>query len=298
MRNSQNIEQPIVDIPVTLEDVFSLQREESVFVAGGTMLQLNWESGQHKPSHLISSHKLDRLKGITEHTLNGENYLRIGSSTLLSECVSDVNIQKKAKIITEACSKIAAPAVRNRGTIGGNVCSRVGDSIPALLVLDAKLEFFNGTSTYIVAMSEWLQESQLAGPPLLLSILIPCEKGWKSRSFFQKIGRRESFTAAIVSTAGYVKLENEIITDIKLAIGGGAHLSQRLADGEAYLLHKEYKNVNWQELRALLETSFQSYSDPFVTDSYRRKAAANIITANILHILKCEKGGEAEDAFN
>lgn len=292
MSSSQNLEQPIVDIPVTLEDVFSLQREESVFVAGGTLLQLNWESGQHKPNHLISSHKLDRLKGIAEETLNGENYLRIGSSTLLSACISNVNIRKKAKIITGACEKIAAPAVRNRGTIGGNVCSRVGDTIPALLVLDAKLEFFNGTSTYIITVTEWLQESQLAGPPLLLSILIPYEKSRESRSFFQKIGRRESFTAAIVSTAGYMKLRNEFITDIKLAIGGGAHLPQRLVEGEAYLLNKDWKKTNWQEFRALLETSFQSYSDPFISDSYRRKAAANIITANILQILKNEKGGE------
>ncbi len=281
----------VVDAPVSLEDVYALKRKNSVFIAGGTLLQLNWEAGQQRPHHLISSHKLESLQGIGEE----RSYLRIGASTLLSECIDDLNIQKRAKILSDACTKIAAPAVRNRGTLGGNICSRVGDSIPALLALNAELQFFNGESVYTVPLSEWITKSPLSERDLLLHINIPLEKGSQCMSFFQKIGRRESFTAAIISTAGWLEVQNGIITNVRIAIGGGSHQPQTLADVENLLLQKSFETLSWGQIQKGIENGFTSYSDPFVTDSYRRKAAANIITANLFNLLKLEhRKGEDE----
>ena len=291
MKSSRGFYHTVVDAPAILEEVYALKRKDSVFIAGGTLLQLNWEAGQQRPNHLISSHKLDSLQGIKEE----QGYLRIGSSTLLSECMDDFNIQKRAKILIDACAKIAAPAVRNRGTLGGNICSRVGDSIPALLALDAELQFFNGELIYTVPLSEWIINSPLSEPDLLLHINIPLKTGSQSLSFFQKIGRRESFTAAIISTAGTLEVQNGIITNARIAIGGGNHQPQRLGEVENLVLQKNVETLNWRYIRQRIENGFKSYSDPFVTDSYRRKAAANIITANLFNLLNQEHGkGEEE----
>ncbi|MDL0434843.1 MULTISPECIES: FAD binding domain-containing protein [unclassified Niallia] len=290
MKSSLQNDDTAVDAPAGLGEVFSLRQEGSMFIAGGTLLQLNWEAGQQKPHHLISSHRLESLQGIEEEA----NFLRIGASALLSDCILDSNIQKRAKILAEACTKIAAPAVRNRGTLGGNICSRVGDSIPALLVLDAQLHFFNGVSTYVVPLSQWIKAGPLTEPDLLVSVNIPLSTESRSISFFQKIGRRESFTAAIISSAGRIEMENGVITDAKMAIGGGAHQPQRLSDAESYVLQKSLKTMEWQVLRSMIEHGFHSYSDPFVTDSYRRKAAANIIVANLYNLLNSEYVKEDE----
>lgn len=130
-----------VEIPTTLSAINKWNESNYAFISGGTILQVNWEAGQDKPNHLISTEKLMELKGISEVELDGQFFLQIGAGMSISECLTSVLMQEKAPLIVEACEKIAAPAIRNRGTIGGNICSKIGDSIPALLVLDALLTF-------------------------------------------------------------------------------------------------------------------------------------------------------------
>ena len=62
-----------VEIPYVLSDVSNLSNPNSLIISGGTILQINWEAGVEKPVHLISTEKLQPLKGITETDINGSD---------------------------------------------------------------------------------------------------------------------------------------------------------------------------------------------------------------------------------
>ncbi|MGP7815836.1 FAD binding domain-containing protein [Niallia sp. 01092] len=273
--------QTIVDIPITLVKAKKVYESNSILISGGTLLQLNWEAGIERPSHLISMEKIIELAGIKEISEAGVRYLEIGAATVLAECCKNSLVLEHAKVLSDACSKIGAPAVRNRGTIGGNICSEVGDSIPALLVLDAQLNIYNGEKQYVVSIKEWLQTKKEANIlELITTIRIPIQTQKEGvHYFFQKLGRRESFTAAIISVSGYIKKANAKIEEARLAIGGGAHQPVRLESAEKMLLHRNTGNLDFAPIYQAIENGFVSYSDPFVTERYRRKVAANIFFA-------------------
>ena len=256
-----------------------------MIVSGGTILQINWEAGVEKPKHLISTDKLWELKGISAVHLDGQLTLKIGAGMTISECLNNPIVQKNASILADACEKIAAPAVRNRGTIGGNICSKIGDTIPALLVLNAQLSLYNGEIEYMISLREWLSKPNPPSSELLTNVYIPiASTNVPSYSFFRKIGRRESFTAAIISIAGFIAFQENHIQAARLAIGGGAHLPCRLYCAEKEL-EKAVEDIKWSLFYEVIQADFSSYTDPFVTAEYRKKVAANLFTANIKEAL-------------
>ncbi|MGO5014511.1 FAD binding domain-containing protein [Niallia sp. Sow4_A1] len=276
-----------VEIPNNLSDIQNLIVQHNTIISGGTILQINWEAGVEKPKHLISTEKLPELKGIEEVRLDGQLYMRIGAAMTISDCLNNSFVRKNASILAEACEKIAAPAVRNRGTIGGNICSKIGDTIPVLLVLEAQLSFYNGEQEKMISLRKWLAKPTPPSSELLTNIFIPIINA-QNYSFFKKIGRRETFTAAIISVAGYLEYEESNIKAAKLSIGGGAHLPCRLTLAEEEL-NKGMKEIDWSCLYKKIQDDFSSYTDPFVTADYRKKVAANLFLATIKDFVKKQR---------
>jgi xanthine dehydrogenase C subunit len=276
-----------VEIPNNLSDIQNLIVQHNTIISGGTILQINWEAGVEKPKHLISTEKLPELKGIEEVQLDGQLYLRIGAAMTISDCLNNSFVRNNASILAEACEKIAAPAVRNRGTIGGNICSKIGDTIPVLLVLEAQLSFYNGEQEKMISLRKWLAKPTPPSSELLTNIFIPIINA-QNYSFFKKIGRRETFTAAIISVAGYLEYEEYNIKAAKLSIGGGAHLPCRLTLAEEEL-NKGMKEIDWSCLYKKIQDDFSSYTDPFVTADYRKKVAANLFLATIKDFVKKQR---------
>ncbi|WP_168714441.1 FAD binding domain-containing protein [Niallia nealsonii] len=276
--------QTVVDIPKQLGDIKKIKREDSLFISGGTLLQLNWEAGVDRPSHLISMEMIKELHGIQIVSIDQKEFLEIGAATTLADCCEHKNILKYAPILADACKKIAAPAVRNRGTIGGNIAGKVGDSIPVLFVLEAKLRVYDGERERVIPIQEWLKTAiQQNFLYIITTILIPIKEKEKGNYFFQKVGRRESFTAAIISIAGFLKTVDKKVTIARFAIGGGAHLPQRLIEAEEILVDNSCDLLAFYKA---VETSFATYSDAFVTEKYRKKVAANILFTKCQEIME------------
>lgn len=282
LRISNDLFPTRVDIPTEKEELQRLFKKESGIISGGTILQLNWEAGLEKPPHLISIEKIVHLSGIQEVNINNNSYIKIGSTTTIADCCKSEIVKEKATILFEACQKIAAPAVRNRATIGGNICSKIGDSIPALLALNADLEFYNGKETYIISLVKWLRSLESSLFELLTNVYIPIHsQDDESFSFFRKVGRRESFTAAVISVAGYLEKKNGKMVNVRLAVGGGAHVPSRLTKAENELMNARDEEIDWKSFYTSIKDSFSSYTDPFISENYRKKVAANIFLTTL-----------------
>src|SRR5256885_13872163 len=100
-------------------------------LAGGQTLINVMKARAASPDMLVDLNGLEELRGIE---LAGDGTLTIGAMTTYTELVQSAEA-KARPILGEVCATIADAQVRNRGTIGGNVCvNDPTNHLPPLMV--------------------------------------------------------------------------------------------------------------------------------------------------------------------
>lgn len=109
--------------PTTLaEAVAALGGAESVPIGGGTDLLVTIDEGLVAPSLVVD---VRDLPGAREITLGADGSLRIGSGVRIAELASDATIREQFPALANAAASVGTPALRNMGTLGGNLAQRV-----------------------------------------------------------------------------------------------------------------------------------------------------------------------------
>ena len=109
--------------PTTLDQAVELlkqQQNRALILAGGTDLLSSLKGGLVDPQMLIDIKGVDALTGIQPY-LRG---VRIGALTTISQLLEDENIQSGYPALLQAAQGITSPQIRNRGTVGGELCQR------------------------------------------------------------------------------------------------------------------------------------------------------------------------------
>lgn len=272
--------------PTDLKEAWALRerfRLQSSFVAGGTWLQTQWEKGMPYPSHLISLENIAELEGVDQRKVNGKQCLYIGALTKLDTCGHHPAIQKLCPLLSVAIQQIAAPAVRNLGTIGGNVAHGLGDAITAFLTMDAEVSFFDGQMLKSEKLEHWLKGRKKNQESLLTGIILPkSQHSSISIQFFKKVGRREAFSGAVVTVSGVIsKNEAGVIEFVRLAVGGGENSPKRLQETEQLLIGQKINSLLLKNVYKTIFHEFNPISDVFYSNNYRRWVAANIIVSEL-----------------
>ncbi|RCW50341.1 FAD binding domain-containing protein [Paenibacillus prosopidis] len=299
MNVQETLTSPLVWHPQTAAEAWQYKQTygiHSVFVAGGTLLRTHWESGAAPmPQHFID---LSAIRGLNEIRV-GEEGLLIGGQSKLQECRTNPLLQRHFPMAVDAIRSIAAPSIRNLATIGGNIASIVGDSVPALLVYDASLIWYNGQTEQEEKLSDWLLAAGQSGyrnDRLLLSLKLPLKSetsrgdrdenstNSKMKRFgaFHKVGRREAFTPSVVTAAVSGSItDTGLLNKIQIAVGGGQTIPRRLIEVEKEIVGTA---VDGEMLRHLFDRALELYEpreDVFASASYRKQTAANLIVTEL-----------------
>lgn len=259
--------------PSSVEDALRVRRdhEEARLVAGGTALQLEWARGIAKPKTLVN---LGRIAGMAAIS-HGASSVRIGALVPLAELCRNPVVAARLPLLAASAATVAGPAVRNIGTIGGNIAGRNGCLLPALLALDAELEVVRPDGTTLESLGNWL--SRTADQHEIITAIIVPDTGPYFRWTARKIGLRAAFTPSIIGVAGVVALEEGTIRHLRLTVGGGAVPPARLTLSEASLMEASWADVDWASLHAQLLAEIAAPDDAFRSSRYRRMAAANAL---------------------
>ena len=104
-------------------------------LAGGQTLVNVMKARAASPDALVDLNRLDDLRAIM---VSGET-LQLGAMATYTQIMGSSEVEVSRPILAEVSAHIADVQVRNRGTIGGNVCSNdPTNHLPPLLVaLDA-----------------------------------------------------------------------------------------------------------------------------------------------------------------
>ncbi len=89
------------------------------FVAGGTDLWPNMKRRHESADVVVSLRRVAELSGVRGEA-GGE--IRIGAMTLLSDVAGTPIIRTAYSALARAADSISSPAIRNMGTLGGNLC--------------------------------------------------------------------------------------------------------------------------------------------------------------------------------
>ncbi|MGG1346842.1 xanthine dehydrogenase subunit C [Bacillus subtilis] len=261
--------------PTALDEAYSLLEKLAPDVcaaSGSTLLQLQWDKGTLPKQHLVSLEGIDEMRGISA----SDTHVSIGGLTSLNECRKNPLIKRALSCFSDAASAVAAPGIRSRATIGGNIASKIGDFIPLLLVLGAELIVYQ-KELIRLPLGAWLSEEDFR-TAIVTRVIIPRAEG--ERVFYRKLGRRQAFTGAAAVAAGRFLKDG----GIRLAAGHADITPRRLLDSEA-----KWMAPGWDphELYKTLIHELPFSSDAFMSAAYRKKAAANVIMAELM-----AEGGE------
>jgi len=107
--------------PTSVEEALRLLSEHdgARALAGGQTLINVMKARAASPDVLVDLNRLGDLRGID---LAGDGTLTVGAMVTYTEIVESAEARARP-ILGEVCDQIADVQVRNRGTIGGNVCS-------------------------------------------------------------------------------------------------------------------------------------------------------------------------------
>jgi len=229
---------------------------DTSILAGGTDVMIDMRSGELQCRYLLDVSRLSEMRAID--IKDGE--LRIGAGVTISEIGASELIGRFAPALQIAADKFASRQIRNVATIGGNVahCSPCGDTVPPLLVHDARAVVVNHEGPRIVTIEE------MAGGPyhctlhpseLITHFILKPKADDVQFSDFQKIGRRKELAIARMSMAVMARQENDkSITSLRFALGACTPTPKRFEMIEKRLLDKiPNERLLWETGRLLAE---------------------------------------------
>lgn len=263
------------------EALTQLNKDDCTIIAGGTDVMVLHKSRRGVPLKLTKSLLfIDHLSELKQIYRDNKD-LHIGACCTYSELLKNPLIPTPLK---KAINTIAAPAIRNRGTLGGNVCnaSPAGDTLPLLYIYDAKLLLRSVHGDRVVEISDFIQgprRIQRANNEILVEIILPSILENNSYVVFEKIGNRNADAIAKVSFAGFITVTKDVIEDARFAFGAVGPTMVRSLDIEKKLLGQKFPLTGSQISSILAEFSrmIKPIDDQRSTADYRKTVALNLL---------------------
>ncbi|GHO46509.1 FAD binding domain-containing protein [Ktedonospora formicarum] len=242
--------------PTSLPEALELVRRYGAsarIVAGGTDVLVELQRGVKPTQTLIDVSALPDLKYVR---LVG-NYLTLGALATHNDVLRSSHCRNHAPALVQACSQVGAPQIRARATIAGNLltASPANDTIPPLLALDAELVLVNERGERNVPLSRFYQgvrKTELQTDEFLREIRIPLSK-IERRSHFFKLGLRRAQAISVVNAALVLMLENNIVSEARIALGCVAPTVVRATHVETFLIGKHLDTETCHEAAQLVE---------------------------------------------
>lgn len=258
-----------------------LNKEDCAIMAGGTDVMVQHKSRRGVPPKIpkpiVFIDHLSELKQVYQN----QKDLHIGACCTYSELLENPLIPMPLK---NAIKTIAAPAIRNRGTLGGNICnaSPAGDTLPLLYVYNAKLLLRSVNGEREVAISDFIQgvrRVQRYQNEILAEIILPSVLEEGAHVVFEKVGNRNADAIAKVGFAGYIRINDSRIEDVRFAFGAVGPTMVRSIDIEKKLIGKTIPlpDADITKVVAAFDKIIKPIDDQRSTAIYRKKVAINLL---------------------
>ena len=253
----------------------------SHLLSGGTDLSLIVTKERKDINSVIYMNSIEELNYIKN---NGE-YIEVGSTTPLIKFEN--YIQKYYPDFTAVLKRYGSQQIRNVCTIAGNIAtaSPIGDTLPILLSLDAKVVLKSIKKTKIVSLNDFFidyRKTKLKKGQFIDSVRIPLFPKNIFKAY--KISKRFDDDISSVCASFNLEIINEKVKNIKIAYGGMASIPKRAKSCEKILLNSSMTETVITKAKEALEKDFRPVSDMRASGKYRMMVAKNLLHKCFLEI--------------
>lgn len=277
--------------PKNLEEAMGLlQRygDKTAILAGGTDLLVELKRGLRHPAHVIDVKEVPELDCL-EKTAGGE--FRLGPLTTLQSLSSADALQGGWNLLAQAASKVGSWQVRNRGTLGGNIChaSPSGDTLPALLCLGARVKMISSRGERSMGIEEFFLgpgETALKSGELLTEVVLPPIPAG-AKGVYKKFSLRRAMDLAMVGVAALAwgDFAKKRVLDFRIGLGAVGPKPIRGRKAEQELKSAEITEAVLVRSAELAVEETIPISDVRGSDWYRREMTKQLVEEAIREIL-------------
>lgn len=237
------------------------------FLAGGTDLIPCLKDGSINAEAVIDIKELG-MNAVFEDNQN----ITIGSCATLDSLEKNKLIATNYPALIDAISKMATPAVRNRATIGGNIChaSPSADTAPSLLVYEAKVILESKNGSREVPLDEYFQ-----GPGLtkieageFLNAFVLNKNSIGAGAAYIKHSRTEK-DLAILGVAVFLEVNSGVCHNCRIALAAVAEKPIRAYSAEKYIIGKSINEETIVETAKMVIEEARPIDDLRAGSEYR-----------------------------
>ena len=267
-------------LPKSINAALQILNSENLIVyAGGTDLMVRYKNETSLlpkfDKNILYIGQIDELKKVYE---NNEEIV-IGAGCTLASLLRNEHVPE---ILKKAIRGAASPAIRNMGTIGGNICnaSPAGDTLPVLYSLNSRCNVISEGLERTINIEDFIygpRRTALKKNELLKSITISKENF--NIVHYEKVGARKASAISKLSFAGLCNVENGRVQDLRMSFGAVGATVVRLKEAETLIIGKEINTLDKfiKEAIEIYDKNINPIDDQRSTAQYRKIVIMNLI---------------------
>ncbi len=283
---------PAYHAPDSLDEALSLLHRlgpDATLLAGGQDLVPLMNQDRLHPKNLIDLKVLRGLSAVEE----GERAVTVGALATHRAIERSALLRTRCGLLCEAAGQIGGGIqVRNRGTIGGAVCSGspAYDFAPCLVALDAEVRLRSASGERRIRARDFFTDAFVTAvrpDELLLEVVLPADgteagAGTSAGVAYEKLKFTDGCyciaAAACVARLG----ADETFASVRLALGGVEAVPVRLDSVEALVAGARPTDRLLDEVAALVRRAVTRSIEDVMADGEYRRAMAGVVARRAL----------------
>jgi CO/xanthine dehydrogenase FAD-binding subunit len=235
------------------------------YIGGGTLVMRALNEGDLSFSTIVRVQ--DRSLG---NIRASGGRITIGAGVTLAQILRERDLA----FLHPVARSIGGPAVRNMGTVGGNLFAPApfGDLAVALLALDATVSVQGGYGVREMAMEEFLAGRDRSAGSVVTSV--SCERPASAEAFrYRKISRVKPKGASVISLAVHLPNTGGRVSGARIALGAMGPTAIRAKSAERALEGRTLDEAGVAAAVALAAEGTSPATDAIASTWYRREVA-------------------------
>jgi xanthine dehydrogenase small subunit len=254
---------------------FRAEHPDCMIIAGGTDLGVMLNKGTRQCAVVMSLSAIDDLRTLVV----GTNEIVVGGNTTLAE-LAEVS-RDEFDVLYEMLARHGSPLIRNAATLAGNIAngSPIGDALPLLFVLEAQVELAGLSPFRRVNLNDFYtgyRKTVMRPDEIIRRIMIPRPAEDEIVRVY-KVSKRRDLDISTFMAAIWMRLDRDVIEDVRIAYGGVAAVILRLPKTEAALRGQTLREELFEDAGQIAQAEITPISDVRGGREYRLQLAANIL---------------------
>ncbi len=263
--------------PASFDDAIAIAAQaEGItrFLAGGTDVLVQLRSDLVTPDDLID---IKHIPGTHDIVQNADGSWTLGVAVSGAEMTEHAGLCAAWPGLVEGMDLIGSTQVQGRATLVGNLCngSPAADSVPGMMAAGVKVTVMGPNGTREVAVEDipvGPGRTNLAKGELIAAVNIPA-RGENGGDAYQRFIPRTEMDIAVVGVGVSLRLDGDIITEARVALGAVAPTALMVPDGAAALIGSTLDDAAKARLAAAASAACNPIDDKRGTIEFRTDVA-------------------------